>query len=147
MKYFRKHWQKKTVTNLSKVNIRYISDTLWRKHFHNVSLELCQKSVELILFTDFWHISYSAFKVTLYHKCVRNLSNIFFWHISDTFLILLFRLLFTIKLNCQNCVKLILLTDFWHVLVNSMLKAELEMYHKYVRRICLTYFWHICGKE
>ena len=88
MKYFRKHWQQKTVTNLSKVNIWYISDTLWRKHFQNVSLEMRQKSVKPILLTDFWYISNSAFYVTLNCQFVRNLSKCIlltdFWYISNS---------------------------------------------------------------
>ena len=54
----------------------------------NVSLELCHKSIRHWLLTDFWYISNSGLWVLLTTNVSEICQNLYFWQISDTFLIL-----------------------------------------------------------
>ena len=97
-----KHFHNKYFIIVSVPSFWHIFDAFlskWRKHYIATSL---QKSINILSVSAFWqifdtflinqrntnvseiwHISDSAFRATVSHKCVRNM----FWQNSDTFLI------------------------------------------------------------
>ena len=107
--------------------------------------KMCRKSVRILVLTDFWHIldeghvrNLSEFDAPtdfghiyeevhvckLYHKYVRNTSEVQFWHISDTFLRKHWLKCFlnNVSENCQNLTSDIFLTVFgWQCFIKCFL--------------------------